>query len=151
MDLRTHFFLHLEDRGQDFTWFRVDAAGEIVDCGPFQADTWVGRHVRPDTKSWKAGSRVIFTADNKVLNYPVTVVDIIDLDFELAQLRLLVQSDGPVPVASKATAADVTRLARQGLAHWSEAPRTPGSPLRGHAGITAAGLDFLNRMTGGDA
>jgi hypothetical protein len=147
-----HVLLELEDGGEDFTWFRVDIdTGLIVACGPFQAFVWVGRHVRPDTSDWQAGSSIIFTADDQVLNYRVTAVSRHEADIDATILRQLSQHDSPMAVTGQADAAEVKRLARQDLVHWSEAARSPGSRVRGHASITAAGLDFLNRMTGSAA
>jgi hypothetical protein len=38
--------IHFEDKGQDFTWWEVDAeTGLVVDCGPCQAWAWVGQWV----------------------------------------------------------------------------------------------------------
>lgn len=148
-----HILLELEDCGQDFTWFRVDIdTGLIVACGPFQAWAWVGRHVRPDTADWQAGSRVIFTGTDNILNYPVALVSRHDGDVDAAILRRLNQHDGPMPVTGQADMREIKRLARQNMVHWTEAPRTLGSRVRGHASIISAGMDFLIRMTeGGDA
>lgn len=143
-----HVLLDLADYGQDFLYFRVAVeTGEIVACGPFQADIWCGRHVRPDTESWQAGSRVVFHDSGKQLNYPVKHVSRHDGDVDVGILRQLSQHDAPMPVTGQADMREMKRLYHQNLVYWFEAPRSPGSTLRGHAGITAAGLDFLNRMT----
>jgi len=34
--------IHFEDNGQDFTWWDITKKGEVVNCGPFQKDIWVG-------------------------------------------------------------------------------------------------------------
>ncbi|MCA1907898.1 MAG: hypothetical protein LDL39_06015 [Magnetospirillum sp.] len=147
MPLAPHVLLDLEDHGQDFLWFRVDTGtGEIIGCGPFQADLWTGRHVAPETGKWAPGARVAFVSDSRVLNYPVRSVTVIDMDFELAQLDVLLGQDGPYAVNSKSIADDMKRLDRQGLVHWSEASRSRVSKIRGYASLTALGLEFIKTI-----
>lgn len=147
MALAPHVLLDLEDHGQDFLWLRVDTGtGEIVGCGPFQAALWTGRHVAPETGEWGPGARVTFVSDARVLNYPVRSLTVIDMDFELAQLGLLMMREDPLPVSSKSTADDMKRLHRQGFVQWSEAPRSRGCKVRGYASLTALGLEFIKTI-----
>jgi len=33
--------IHFEDKGQDFLFWKVDAAGAVIESGPFQGWVWV--------------------------------------------------------------------------------------------------------------
>lgn len=69
--------LHLEDRGQDFTWFLIEG-DMIIDAGPFQAWLWAGK--RLTAKRFAAGDALTFAAPlvegaSQTLNYRVTKVE----------------------------------------------------------------------------
>lgn len=61
---------------------------------------------------------------------------------ELDFLRTLASVDA-MDVHSRSNAVAAAGLSAKGLAHWLER-RTPGSTIRGHASITAAGLAAIN-------
>lgn len=68
--------LHFEDRGQDFTWWRIDENGVVTDCGPFQSRTWVGLKVQPQTVKLRQRP-VVFGRAGAVreLNYRIVRID----------------------------------------------------------------------------
>lgn len=61
-----------EDHGQDFLEWDLDTAGKVIECRPFQAGIWCGRHV-VNHKSLKKGAYVILD-DMRTVNYPPTKV-----------------------------------------------------------------------------
>ncbi len=63
--------LHLEDFGQDFTYFIVDD-DKVTEAGPFQNWLWAGRKIKP--RVWRKGSQIVFE-DGSVLKYRVTRVE----------------------------------------------------------------------------
>lgn len=74
--------LHVEDRGQDCTWFDIED-GVIVDC-LFQQNIWTKRPVAPervltgaggDCNDWRVGDMIGFVDDCATLNYPVIKVE----------------------------------------------------------------------------
>lgn len=73
--------LHFEDLGQDFTWWDYDAeTGEVVDCGPFQAQIWANGKIALATSSIAVGEQpVIFLDDTDIdgttLNYRVERIE----------------------------------------------------------------------------
>ncbi|WP_175764178.1 hypothetical protein [Burkholderia ambifaria] len=67
--------IKLEDRGQDFTEWKCDEHGTVVECGPFQGWLW-------------EGVRVIGAADLRRGD----VVDFIDKDGHVRTLNYRVKS-----------------------------------------------------------
>lgn len=61
-----------EDHGQDFLEWDLDAVGEVIECRPFQAGFWCGRHV-VNHKSLKKGVYVILD-DMATVKYPPTEI-----------------------------------------------------------------------------
>ena len=150
--------LHLEDHGQDFLWFQVKD-GQIVDCGPFQASTWVGMtiakagHAEGEQIAWAKGDTILFTDSGRTLKYPVAKVEGQDegeLSFpilstgEVTLLGLLAGTD-EVAIHNKPDAVTAANLDAKGLAHWRE-QRTAGTDLRGYASATLSGREFANAM-----
>lgn len=71
--------LHFEDHGQDFLWWDIDAEGNVIDCGPFQASVWVGCKVA--TGSVSQGCPPFFKSKQgkrMSLNYPVEKIEILE-------------------------------------------------------------------------
>lgn len=48
-----------DDQFQDFLWWKLDAQGNVVDCGPFQYDTWTQGRVTNFTEL-RVGGQVCF-------------------------------------------------------------------------------------------
>ena len=64
--------INLQDRGQDFLWWDIDAEGGVIDCGPYQGWLWIGTRVHND--EIKRGTRLEITTksgDETTLNYLV--------------------------------------------------------------------------------
>lgn len=70
--------IHFEDHGQDFLWWDIDEEGCVIDCGPFQADVWIGV-LTSFPKNINVGDKLIFVGNfgPRELNYRVEkIVDI---------------------------------------------------------------------------
>jgi hypothetical protein len=61
-----------EYHGQDFLEWDLDAAGKVIECRPFQASLWCGRHV-VNHKSLKTGTLVILDDMRTVKHPPMKV------------------------------------------------------------------------------
>lgn len=72
--------IRFEDLGQDFTWWKVDEQGNVVDCGPFQYKTWVGGQVLNVTELREDG-KVEYQSQR--LDYPI------EMRYRVARLRQL--------------------------------------------------------------
>lgn len=67
--------IKFEDHGQDFLWWKLDAQGTIVDCGPFQYDTWA----RPECRvlnftDLRVGEHVVYSSPivaEMPIKYPI--------------------------------------------------------------------------------
>lgn len=154
--------LHLEDHGQDFLWFKLKGA-EIVDCGPFQASHWVGRHIakagQPEAAqiAWAKGDVILFPDSGRTLNYPVAKVEGQDDDQDGGEVSLPILSPGEMTLLELLSSTDETpihnrrdqivagNLEAKGLANVAHC-RVRGSTLRGYASITAEGRQVINDL-----
>lgn len=53
--------IKFEDQFQDFLWWKLDKAGNVVDCGPFQYTTWTQGRVTNFTEL-RVGGYVVFSS-----------------------------------------------------------------------------------------
>jgi len=62
------------DQHQDFLWWKLDAQGNVVDCGPFQYDIWTRGRVTNFTEL-RVGGQVVFESETvgreMVIKYPI--------------------------------------------------------------------------------
>lgn len=54
--------IKFRDQHQDFLWWKLDAQGNVVDCGPFQYDVWTRGRVTNFTEL-RIGGFVTFESD----------------------------------------------------------------------------------------
>lgn len=63
-----------DDQLQDFLWWKLDAQGNVVDCGPFQYGIWTSGRVTNFTEL-RVGGRVVFESEivggEMVIKYPI--------------------------------------------------------------------------------
>lgn len=69
--------IHFEDHGQDFLWWKLDEAGKVIDCGPFQGSIWCGKQVQ-DHNDLKPGDR---------LSYPDSVGHIRTIKYAIQSIK----------------------------------------------------------------
>ena len=68
--------LVFEDHGQDFTEWRLDGRGKVIQCTPFQGSVWKGVVVL-GARSLKAGDRITIrtkSGDVRRVNLRITEV-----------------------------------------------------------------------------
>lgn len=69
--------IHFADHGQDFLWWKVDEAGFVVDCGPFQASVWC--------------DNVVLFARSLRPSYPVFIVtkqgEILEMNYQVEKVE----------------------------------------------------------------
>lgn len=67
--------IKFQDHGQDFLWWKLDAQGNVVDCGPFQYDTWASASSRVDNfTDLRIGEQVIYSSAHVTqmpVKYPI--------------------------------------------------------------------------------
>lgn len=66
--------IQFRDQYQDFLWWKLDAQGNVVDCGPFQYDIWTRGRVTNFTEL-RVGGQVVYESESSgrevTIKYPI--------------------------------------------------------------------------------